>query len=67
VFDTSTLDPAGVPDAEAEVFMGRNAEGSGTGKRYIHRRTEYLHRVVDGIEALFRALSEFCRATIQRT
>ena len=67
MFDTSTLDPAGVPDAEAEVFMGRNAEGSGTGKRYIHRRPEYLHRVVDGIEALFRALSEFCRATIQRT
>jgi hypothetical protein len=33
VFDTSTLDPAGVPDAEAEVFMGHNAEGSGTGKR----------------------------------
>jgi hypothetical protein len=32
VFDTSTLDPAGVPDAEAEVFMGHNAEGSGTGK-----------------------------------
>ena len=67
MFDTSTLDPAGVPDAEAEVFMGRNAEGSGTGKCHIDRRPEYLHRVVDGIEALFRALSEFCRATIQRT
>jgi integrase len=53
------LAEAGVPDAEADVFMGHKAEGSATGKRYIHRRPEYLHRVVDGIEALFRALSEF--------
>jgi len=29
VFDTSTLDPAWVPDAEAEVFMGHNASARG--------------------------------------
>ena len=67
MFDTATLDPAGVPDAEAEVFMGHKAEGSGTGERYITDVPEYPHQVVDGIEARFRALSEFCRATIQRT
>ena len=48
-----------MPDAEADVFMGHKAEGSATGKRYIHRRPEYLHGVVDGIEAFYRALSEF--------
>jgi hypothetical protein len=52
------LAEASVPDAEADVFMGHKAEGSATGKRYIHRRPEYLHRVVEGIEALFRALGE---------
>ena len=39
--------------------MGRRTQGSATGKRYIHRRPEYLRGVIDGIEALFRALSEF--------
>jgi hypothetical protein len=53
------LAEAGVPDAEADVFMGHKAEGSATGKRYIHRRPEYLRGVIDGIEALFRALGEF--------
>ncbi len=32
----------GVADAEAGVFMGHKTEGSATGKRYIHRRLEYL-------------------------
>ncbi len=53
------LAEAGVPDAEADVFMGHKAEGSATGKRYIHRRPEYLRGVIEGIEALFRALGEF--------
>ena len=35
------LDKGGVPDAEADVFMGHKPEGSATGKRYIHRRPEY--------------------------
>jgi len=45
--------------AAGAVFMGRRTQGSATGKRYIHRRPEYLRGVIDGIEALFRALSEF--------
>ena len=53
------LAEAGMPDAEADVFMGHKAEGSATGKRYVHRRPEYLRTVVEGVEALFRALSEF--------
>src|SRR5205085_2929265 len=51
------LAEAGVPDAEADVFMGHKAEGSATGKRYIHRRPEYLQSVTDGIEALYAALA----------
>ena len=48
----------GVPDAEADVFMGHKAEGSATGKRYIHRRPEFLKSVAEGIELLFTALSD---------
>jgi hypothetical protein len=51
------LAEGGVPDAEADVFMGHKAEGSATGKRYIHRRPEYLRSVTDGIEALYAALA----------
>lgn len=47
----------GVPDAEADVFMGHKAEGSATGKRYIHRRPEYLLSVTEGIESLYTALA----------
>src|SRR5437764_1198857 len=32
-------------------------KGSATGKRYIHRRPEYLQSVTDGIEALYAALA----------
>jgi len=48
----------GVPDSEADVFMGHKPEGSATGKRYIHRRPEYLRGVTEGVEALYSALSE---------
>jgi hypothetical protein len=41
--------------------MGHKAEGSATGKRYIHRRPEYLRSVMQGIEALYDALSETVR------
>jgi integrase len=51
------LAEGGVPDAEADVFMGHKAEGSATGKRYIHRRPEYLRSVTDGIESLYAALA----------
>jgi hypothetical protein len=44
-------------DAEADVFMGHRAEGSATGKRYVHRRPEYLQSVTDGIESLYAALA----------
>ena len=47
----------GVPDAEADVFMGHKAEGSATGKRYIHRRPEYLRSATEGIESLYAALA----------
>lgn len=53
----SWLAEGGVPDAEADVFMGHEAEGSATGKRYIHRRPEYLRSVTDGIESLYAALA----------
>jgi integrase len=42
----------GVPSEDADVFMGHKPEGSATGKRYVHRRLEYLRTVVDGVEAL---------------
>jgi integrase len=48
----------GVPDAEADIFMGHKSEGSATGKRYIHRRPGYLKSVAQGIEILFDALNE---------
>jgi hypothetical protein len=48
----------GVPDAEADVFMGHKAEGSTTGKRYVHRRPGFLKSVSEGIELLFTALSD---------
>ena len=51
----------GVPDPEADVFMGHKEEGSATGRRYKHRRPEYLRGVTEGIEALFDALSQLVR------
>ena len=48
----------GVPDSEADAFMGHKGEGSATGKRYIHRRPEYLGSVKDAIEALYDAISQ---------
>ena len=52
----------GVPDADADLFMGHKDEGSHTGARYKHRRPEYLVSVSEGIEALYAALSELmCR------
>ena len=52
-----------MPDAEADVFMGHKAEGSATGKRYIHRRPEFLKSVAEGIELLFTALSDLIART----
>jgi hypothetical protein len=52
------LAEVGVPDAEADVFMGHKAEGSTTGKRYVHRRPGFLKSVSEGIELLFTALSD---------
>src|ERR1700693_1381242 len=37
--------------------MGHKPEGSATGKRYIHRRPEYLRGVTEGIESLYAALA----------
>jgi integrase len=51
------LAESGVPDSEADTFMGHKAEGSATSKRYIHRRPEFLRGVTDGIEALFDEIS----------
>jgi hypothetical protein len=59
------LAEGGVPDGEADVFMGHKAEGSATGKRYIHRRPEYLRSVTDGIESLYAALAVHLPATCQ--
>lgn len=47
----------GVPDSEADVFMGHREEGSPTGRRYKHRRPEYLRNVADSIEGLYEALA----------
>jgi integrase len=59
------LAEGGVPDAEADVFMGHRAEGSATSKRYIHRRPEYLRSVTDGIEALYAALAMLVKRPLQ--
>jgi integrase len=47
----------GVPDSEADVFMGHREEGSPTGRRYKHRRPEYLRNVADSIEGLYEAVA----------
>lgn len=49
----------GVPEAEADVFMGHREEGSATGRRYIHRRPGYLKSISQGLELLFDALGEY--------
>ena len=49
----------GVPSEDADVFIRHKPEGSATGKRYVHRRPEYLRTVVDGVEALYAALQPF--------
>lgn len=51
----------GVPDSEADIFMGHRPEGTATSRRYIHRRPEYLRSVTEGIEALFQALGSMIR------
>jgi len=51
----------GVPDSDADVFMGHRPEGTATSRRYIHRRPEYLRSVSDGIEALYDALAGMIR------
>jgi hypothetical protein len=40
-------------------LWGHKSEGSATGKRYTHRRPEYLNTVSHAIEALFAALSAY--------
>ncbi len=52
------LAEVGVPDGDADVFMGHKSEGSATGKRYIHRRPGFLRSVAEGVELLFAALSD---------
>lgn len=51
----------GVPDAEADLFMGHKDDGSATGARYKHRRPEYLLSVSQALEALFAAIQEHVR------
>jgi hypothetical protein len=46
--------------------MGHKAEESATGKRYIHRRPQHLRGVIDGVDAPFRALSEFVEPLFKR-
>jgi len=48
----------GIPDYVLLRVLAR-PEGSATGKRYVHRRPEYLRTVVDGVEALYAALQPF--------
>lgn len=52
------LAEVGVPDAEADAFMGHKGEGSATGARYKHRRPEYLKTVTEGLELLFEKLAD---------
>ena len=59
------LAESGVPDSEADVFMGHKAEGSATGKPYIHRRPESLRSVTDGIEALFDEISKLMKRPLK--
>jgi len=51
----------GVPDSDADMFMGHKGRGSATGARYTHRRPEYLRTVIEAIEALFDELSVHVR------
>lgn len=48
----------GVPDPDADLFMGHKDEGSATGGRYKHRRPEYLRSVTQALELLFDAIQE---------
>ncbi len=51
----------GVPDADADMFMGHKDEGSATGARYKHRRPEYLLTVSEAIEELYAALADMVK------
>jgi len=51
----------GVPDSEADIFMGHQEDGSKTGRRYKHRRPEYLRSVSEGVESLFEELSAYIK------
>lgn len=55
------LSEHGVPDSEADVFMGHAEEGSATGRKYKHRRPEYLAAVSDAVEALYDAVAPLIR------
>jgi len=55
----------GVPDAEADVFMGHREEGSATGRRYKHRRPEYLHSVAEAIEQLYAEIDELLKRSFK--
>lgn len=47
----------GVPDSDADMFMGHKGSGSHTGARYVHRKAEYLVSVTKALEERFAALS----------
>lgn len=51
----------GVPDSEADQFMGHREEGSPTGRRYKHRRPEFLRSVVEAIEELYGEINELLK------
>jgi integrase len=51
----------GVPDSEADQFMGHREEGSPTGRRYKHRRPEFLRSVVEAIEELYAEINELMK------
>ena len=47
----------GVPDSDADMFMGHKGSGSHTRARYTHRRPEYPISVTEALEELFPALT----------
>jgi integrase len=47
----------GVPDSDADMFMGHKGSGSHRGARYTHRNPEYLNSVKQALEALFAAIA----------
>jgi integrase len=57
---------AGVPEVQADIWMGHKEEGSPTGRRYKHLAPTYLAQARDATEDTFRELAGMIRHPLGR-